>query len=409
MPRFVAVFSNDLAQIIALAQVLSPRVEAHPPDRVILEISERQESKVYAQILETLNQPFRLAVASTRTAALLAASQAEPGIIVPCGKEREFLAPLPVQILSLLGMPLKREVLITLRNWGIQTLAELASLPNTELVARLGPSILDLQKTARGEDCSLFQPFIPEIRFEESQELDFTLISLEPLNFILSNLLERLGARLFETGQAAETIHLNLKLEDGSYYQRKVRLASPIRDPKVLLSLLRLDLQTHPPAAGIAGLHLEIDPVPFQVFQYTLFQPPVPNPEKLSRTLARLSALVGEDNIGCPVLIDSYRPDGCHLQPFALGGKQEAEKAPNLSSSKTPPLLALRRLRPPVFAQVQKTEIVAWTGPWRSSGEWWEETSWARDEWDIQFKNGTICRFYWNPENRRWFLEGIYD
>jgi protein ImuB len=408
MPRFVAVFSKDLARVLALAQTLTPRVEAHPPDRIILEISAREESKVYAQILKTLKQPFRLAAASTRTAAVLAASRANPGIIVPCGKEREFLAPLPIQTLSLLGMPLKRELLITLGNWGIQTLAQLASLPDTELVARLGPAVLDLRKAACGEDCSLFQPFIPEIPFEERRELDFTLLTLEPLNFILGQLLESMGERLSETGQAAESICLDLKLEHGGRHQRKLRLACPIRDPKVLLSLLRLDLQSHPPTAGITGLNLKMDPVPFRVFQYTLFQPPVPNPEKLSRILARLSALVGEDNIGSPALLDTYRPDGSRLHPFGMGN-QETKRAKAPSTYKASPLLALRRVRPPVPAQLQKTEIVAWTGPWRSSGEWWTEDSWNRDEWDIQFKNGTICRFYWHPEDKRWFLEGIYD
>jgi protein ImuB len=409
MARFVAVFSKDLAPALALAQVHSPRVEAHPPDRVLLEISEREEPRIYSQILKTLKQPFRLAVASTRTAALLAVNQADPAIIVPCGEEREFLAPLPIQMLSLLGMPIKRELLITLGNWGVQTVGELAALPDKELVARLGPGILDLQKTARGEDCSLFQPFIPEISFEETQELDFTLFTLEPLNFILGSLLERIGDRLSETGQAAESVCLDLKLEDGSRYHRKLRLAYPIRDSKVISSLLRLDLQSRPPTAGIVGLHLKVCPVPPRVFQHALFQPTVPNPEKLTRTLARLSALVGEDNLGSPVVLDTYRPDGYRLQPFAFEGKQETERAKAPSPFKALPLLVLRRFRPPVPARVQKAEVAAWTGPWKSSGEWWMESSWTRDEWDIEFKNGTICRFYWNPEDRKWFLEGIYD
>ena len=68
---------------------------------------------------------------------------------------------------------------------------------------------------------------------------------------------------------------------------------------------------------------------------------------------------------------------------------------------------ALRLFRPSVRAEVTMREGVpvrllcqkrkdlcgeiVWTaGPWRSSGDWWEQEGWARDEWDIalQSENG---------------------
>ena len=83
--------------------------------------------------------------------------------------------------------------------------------------------------------------------------------------------------------------------------------------------------------------------------------------------------------------------------------------------------LPLRRFRPPVSADVQLQQnrpaairssilqgrILHSSGPWRSSGDWWDKQLWQRDEWDIQIANGQLFRLY--REHDTWFVEGIYD
>jgi protein ImuB len=46
-------------------------------------------------------------------------------------------------------------------------------------------------------------------------------------------------------------------------------------------------------------------------------------------------------------------------------------------------------------------------GPWRISGNWWDNQTWARDEWDIQTRDGVAYRLA--LQNQDWFVEGIYD
>ena len=56
---------------------------------------------------------------------------------------------------------------------------------------------------------------------------------------------------------------------------------------------------------------------------------------------------------------------------------------------------------------------VLWAaGPWRSSGDWWEQEGWARDEWDIAVQQNAAIAFYRLVRDLlsgRWFLEGEYD
>ena len=48
-----------------------------------------------------------------------------------------------------------------------------------------------------------------------------------------------------------------------------------------------------------------------------LYLPPSPEPEKLEITLARIRNLVGANNVGAPMVLDTHRPDS-----FSPGGAQ---------------------------------------------------------------------------------------
>jgi protein ImuB len=89
----------------------------------------------------------------------------------------------------------------------------------------------------------------------------------------------------------------------------------------------------------------------------------------------------------------------------------------------------LRRFRPPVAVRVTIERgrpvqvaidrrgmpggaVERSAGPWRTSGAWWTAASgscWDRDEWDIAFGDGTICRLFQQRDTGTWFIEGVLD
>ena len=57
-------------------------------------------------------------------------------------------------------------------------------------------------------------------------------------------------------------------------------------------------------------------------------------------------------------------------------------------------------------------EVVWCAGPWRSSGEWWTEQAWRREEWDVAVRNEegvALYRVYRDEIKGKWWVEGSYD
>src|SRR5687767_8133926 len=141
--------------LVELAREFTPRVEALGSTPVLLDLqglgrawsSPRALGEALLEAARGRRLEARVAVASSRVAALLV-SQAREGLtIVAPGEEAGALAPLP---LSLLALDPEREE--TLRGWGLRTLGDLAALPAAGLAERLGPDAPRLRRLARGED-----------------------------------------------------------------------------------------------------------------------------------------------------------------------------------------------------------------------------------------------------------------
>src|SRR5207302_9930780 len=91
-------------------------------------------------------------------------------------------------------------------------------------------------------------------------------------------------------------------------YARRLELPAPMRDVRTLRMLILLDLESHPPGAPVERVTIAIDPTPGRILQHTLFRRARPTPEQISTLIARLNALMGEDRVGSPALVESYKP-----------------------------------------------------------------------------------------------------
>jgi protein ImuB len=310
----------------------------------------------------------------------------------------------------------------------LKTVGDVARLPAADLVARLGAPGRIWHALASGEDLAPLVPDRPEERFDASLDLDWPIEDLQPLAFVLTRLLEPLSLRLEARDRGVARLHTELRLVTKDAYTRRLELPAPMRDVRTLRTLVVLDLESHPPPAAVDRVSITIDPTPGRILQHTLFTRPHPTPEQLATLIARLGAVMGQDRIGAPATVDSYRPDAFAMRPFEIDPRKSV--ASGLSG--TPQVVsAVRRFRRPVPARVavegerpvrvttDRAEIRGGVvrmaaGPWRSSGNWWAGTAggagrWDRDEWDIALADGAVYRVFQDRQTEKWFIEAIAD
>ncbi len=481
------------AALLDVAHAFTPRVENTASDTLLLDLAGLERlygapatmarslaSRVNAVALEA-----NIALADNPEAALHAARGFSGTTVLPAGEEAHRLGVLPLQVLlDAFDISLKNgaasdrerqklceQMLDTLERWGVRDFRALALLPEHALASRLGEVGTRLQRLAKGIGMRTLALCEPGTQFEEAMELESPVETLEPLSFVLNRLLEQLCARLEARSLAAQELRLRLRLErrvadeetttvqelagvtshivgNRNTTERTLRLPVTMRDSKVFLKLLQLELAAHPPGAPIIKVWLTAEPAPPRSAQHGLFLPITPEAEKLEITLARISGIVGERRAGIARLLDTHRRDGFLMERFVASAEDVKQAiTPTLSDLEEQARLALRMFRPPWQLQVRlaagrpvsltatttltrRGELqgkVLWSaGPWRSSGDWWKENAkeesasndrarpWDREEWDVALANGNsgsvaLYCIYRDLASGQWFAEASYD
>ena len=418
------------AALLEAAGAFTPRVEVLPAAdatfAMVLDMTgTTQIFGTTAEVLERLLKalmtlgfhPRLAASAGFHTAAMLAAPAQSRAVVVPPGEEREQLGPLP-----LAALPLTRAQAEALHLWGLHTLGDLASLCEEDLIVRLGQDGKRLRLLARGEHPHLMVPAEPVFSLREYVAFDAPLDALESVLFVLGPMLDQLLARAAHRAYALASVTVTFALEGGGQHTRKLKPALPVAQRDILLKLLHLDLQAHPPSSGILSILAEAEPGDRSKVQLGLFAPQLPESMRLDVTLARLSAIVGDERVGAARLLDNHRPDAFAMHAFVV------QQQPKTASPCVPrQALAMRRCRPPVPLAVERQgqRLHAFTlhgrqyrieqafGPWRRSGAWWSPEVWSCEEWDVhaiaepqQTLHGVLTH---DLLAHSWSMAGLYD
>jgi protein ImuB len=442
---YAALQGESADTLVTIARDFSPRIQRHGSNTVVLDVSGLGQLlgdpvTIAAELARA--GASRVAIAPSQIAARLLA-RARSGVSVVTGDLEPALSRIPLSVLGELVADAGSPVIVTqpspfdvMARWGLKTLGELATLPAVELSARLGQGGIRLQQLARGVDADPLVPDPGGVRFVESIELEWPIDALEPLSFVFARLLEPLSAALEGADRGAAAVRVDLRLTDRTVHTRVLQLPAPMRDPRVLRTLLLLDLEWHHPAAPIDVVTIEVDPAPARIVQYSLLERALPSPETIATLTARLEALVGADRCGSAVRLDTHRPDAFRMVPFTQSAALQRRvsgadaqlklRASAFAEAPADKTGVLRRFRPPVAVRVTLARgrpvrmaidrqgmpggtVVQAAGPWRTSGGWWGDTPWDRDEWDVAFRNGAACRISHDRLSGVWFLEGVFD
>jgi protein ImuB len=324
-----------------------------------------------------------------------------------------------------------QQILPILHKWGIHTIGQFAALDKEELAARLGPEAVRMWERANGQSSRPLKFVRPPESFEESFEFENEIETTEPLLFMLRRFLEQLSVRLSTVYHVIKELTLQITFANKQIYERVFKIPQPTNDVDLLFRMLHTHLENFKSEYPITGVSLQAEPAKPSRQQFGLFETSLRDPNQLYETLARLVALLGSDRVGTPVLKETHRPDAFHLEPFfwEFGGttsvsshysSDATERVPPISINRQSGA-ALRRFRPNIAASVLLADeqpihlrsaqmsgaVSGQRGPYRTSGNWWDEKIWSRSEWDLELENNVLVRCH--QSGQIWEIDGVYD
>lgn len=239
-------YSSKSRQVMGILAQLTALVEQISIDEAFLDVTDLPEEperiavKLQQDVLRITGLPCSIGVASNKLVAKMATDAGKSCskkdtypqaiLVVPNGKEAEFLAPLHTK--AMWGVGPKME--IAMANAGMGTLGDIALQSKSELVRLFGKYGGELYDRVRGIDD---RPVIIERDIKSiSQEITFFVDSsdLNLLRQTLKDLSSQVGYRLRQEGLSARVIRLKIRWSDFSTHTRQISLAQPTHQDGVI-------------------------------------------------------------------------------------------------------------------------------------------------------------------------------
>ena len=261
LPGDHAYYSEVSARVMAILADVTPLVEPLSLDEAFLDVrgatrllgrAPELAGRIRERITEQEQLTCSVGVASTKFMAKLATERAKPRVeptgpvwgpgvhVVEAGAELDFLHPLPITSLFGVGPATSRR----LTRLGVETVGDLASLPESSLVAALGAAVgRHLHQLANGID---HRPVVVNrlprsISHEETFSRDQH--SQSALEAEATRMSDAVARRLRASNLVARTIVLKVRFGDFRTITRSVTLPEPTDSTRDIVAAAR-DLLT---------------------------------------------------------------------------------------------------------------------------------------------------------------------
>ena len=239
-PRFDR-YQEASQQVMEIFRSLTPLVEPLSLDEASLDISKQVSPNRVEEVAHALKARVKkeaelsvtIGGGTSKTVAKIASQVGKPDglLLIKQGEEREFLAPLDVEMLWGVG-PKTASIL---RGQGLNTIGELATCDELWLHQSLGKRGPELRERAAGID---HEPVTPH-QDTKSVSAEVTMPNDVEDEIVLREQLEELARivamRLQENGLKGKTLFVKLRLADFRTFTRQKTLPSPTNERVTIL------------------------------------------------------------------------------------------------------------------------------------------------------------------------------
>jgi len=311
-PRFDA-YAEVSARVQEIFRAFTPLVEPIALDEAFLDVTGSERllgpgveigAAIRARVREDTGLAASVGIAATKLVAKLASEEAKPDglLVVEPGTELAFLHPLPAGRLWGVGPATLRR----LDRFGVQTVGDLAALPEATLVDALGRAAGHaLHELAQGRDDRRVEPDREAKSIGQEETFPRDVHDREALRREARQMAERVGGRLRAKGLAGRTVTLKLRYPDFRTITRSATGPEPVAASAEIAALALALLDRVDLGAGVRLLGVSVrNLIPAPAHQETLpldagEASPVPRTtEPVQRAVDAVRARFGDGAVG---------------------------------------------------------------------------------------------------------------
>jgi DNA polymerase-4 len=192
--------------------------------------------KLQREIKSTLSLPCSIGIATNKTIAKIGSDFNKPNGVtyVEPGGEKDFLAPLPVQVIPGVG----KVTLIELNMRGIYKIRDIAALPKEYLISAFGKHGEDLWNKANGHGTEYLTTEREQKSISHETTFLTDVLSVKVIEDTLFDLAAKLSQSLKENNWIASTITLKLRYSDFKTITR-AKSTRHTDDPAVIYNTMK--------------------------------------------------------------------------------------------------------------------------------------------------------------------------
>ena len=222
------------------------------------------------EIIDKTMLPVSFGLSSGKMVSKIAANEAKPNgyLFVPFGKEKEFLAPLPVGKIPGVGESLQ----VTMKQMGIHTIGDLQQWEEAALENRLGKIGADLYYKARGEHTGTVTPYheAKSISAENTFHEDTT--DMEFLLKQLVRLTEKIGYELRADGKLCTCVAVKIRYDNFETHTRQTTIPATDFDHVLMTTARDLFQKAYQQGRKIRLLGVRFSSLTTMATQASLFE-----------------------------------------------------------------------------------------------------------------------------------------
>lgn len=317
--------------------------------------------------------------------------------------------------LPLQDLQIDPDTLNIFNDLGIRKVRDLRQIPVDDLVNRYGQKFKDVIDIIEQRGGRILTPNVKESSLTWTYDLDFPVEDFEQLIFIVNHGLDKLFAQISYSGLSTEQLDIALGLRKKKERSYEIKTSFPTLEKSFWLKLVNLRIALDPPEAEIVSVRVVSHFTRPRPDQRGLYSVSRPEPESLLLTVNKLKKLVGEENVGVPVILHQRLPEAFSIDSEQLPqGREKLEiRSENLTA-------AFNYFHPPVPASVTvenkrllsirtpflSGRVKKYSGVWKKNSHWWNRP-WSDQEWDIEVEESGVYRL--GKNETEWFLVGEYD